>query len=382
MYIQVYSSFFEQPNSVKKGKPTMLNSARQLLRPFVSPDTYDFWARELGTTAAWDRTYARVVGRHDEAIDCFTLRLAPNANMPAYQSGQHINLSVEINSRRVTRSYSLTSHPGDRELSITVRREPHGQMSQWLYEHARHGTVLEIDTVFGNMTLAAAEVRRTDTLLFLAAGSGITPLYSLIRDALATGHSGPMQLLYWDKSPEHFCFQSELDALSREHSLCVHRIATRQPGTADSHSARISSTQLQQLAGAPVDADTKTFICGGADFVQAARACCRELALDQVVAESFTPLAVSESGVAETFYRVELARSGKAVEVSSGSSLLDALETAGIVLKSGCRMGICNTCSCQTLTGTTLDTNSGQLNPGGATRLCVSRARSHLILDL
>lgn len=356
---------------------------KQALRPFISPEQYDFWARELGSIAAWDRCFARVVSRSDEAVDCFTLRLKPNGNMPAYQSGQHINLSAVIEGRRVTRSYSLTSLPNEPELAITLRREPHGQMSNWLYENATPGARLEIGAVFGEMTLEHCAVQPTDNLIFLAAGSGITPLYSLIRAALARGHSGAIQLVYWDKTADHFCFNAELDALATRHQLSIHRVTTREESAKPLAGERISSTQLQALCGAPLTSSPKIFMCGGADFVAAARDCLNALGQRDIYAEAFSaPIADKTPADVDTLYQVELTQSGRRLEVSSRTNLLNALEAAGIPVESGCRMGICNTCSCSTPAGTTLDTTTGLMNSGSATRLCISQARSNLILDL
>lgn len=356
---------------------------KQALRPFISPEHYDFWAQELGSIAAWDRCFARVVSRSDEAADSFTLRLKPNANMPTYHSGQHINLSAVIEGRRVTRSYSLTSLPNESELTITLRREPHGLMSNWLYENATPGARLEIGAVFGEMTLQHCAVQPTDNLIFLAAGSGITPLYSLIRDALAREHSAPIQLLYWDKTADDFCFNAELDALAARHQLSIHRIATREESPQPLSGERISSAQLEALCGSELASNPKVFLCGGAEFFAAARDCLNALGQRDIYAEAFSaPIADATSADVDTRYQVELTRSGRRLEVSSRTRLLDALEAAGIPVESGCRMGICNTCSCSTPAGTTLDTTTGLLNSGSATRLCISQARSNLTLDL
>ncbi|MFT5575156.1 MAG: ferredoxin-NADP reductase [Bermanella sp.] len=364
-----------------------LASIKPIIRPFISPEQYDFWAQELGSISAWQRCFARVVSRTDESADCFTLRLRPNHNMPVYQSGQHINLSSVIEGRRINRSYSLTSLPGEGDLSITLRREPQGLMSNWLYDNAHAGATLEIGTVFGDMTLSRCGVRNNDSLILLAAGSGITPLYALIRDAIAKGHEGEITLLYWDKSSQHFCFDAELDALETSSQLIVHRVTT-QTDSDSQHQGRISEAQIlalcPELANAEVDsASLHTFVCGGAGFVGNARQISTALGRQQIHAEAFSaPTTQSDREAAETTYRVELLRSGTSLEVSGNSNLLTALESAGIAVESGCRMGICNTCSCPTREGSTLDTSTGLMNSGNATRLCISQARSNLILDL
>lgn len=358
---------------------------KQLLRPLISPDQFDFWAREFGSVAAWNRCFARVVARADEGLDGFTLRLRPNRNMPAYQSGQHINLLAVVQGRRISRSYSLTSQPGERDLSITLRREPDGLMSNWLYEHAIPGAVLEIGAVFGDMTLTHSGVNARDNLLFLAAGSGITPLYSLIRSALASGHQGKIQLLYWGKTRDHFYFGKELAALEKDPRLSVHYITTL--SDADRQNAlcgRISEAQVLALTEALLPSSPHIFMCGGSGFVGTARSIFQALGQRNVHSECFTPVSdqANTEDAEEAFYRVELTRSRTSLQVSSNTNLLVALENAGIAVESGCRMGICNTCSCPTQEGRSQDISTGLINTGASTRLCVSRARSNLILDL
>ncbi len=84
---------------------------KQIINAFISPETYDFWSRELGSTHAWSRCYARVIARIAEAHNTFTLRLAPNSNFEGFVPGQHVNLTAEIKGRRVTRSYSFSNTP-------------------------------------------------------------------------------------------------------------------------------------------------------------------------------------------------------------------------------------------------------------------------------
>ena len=102
-------------------------------------------------------------------------------------------------------------------------------------------------------------------------------------------------------------------------------------------------------------------------------------------AESFTPPAFSNVvSTALGTVRVQLQASKKTLELSAGQPLLNALEAQGIEVSSGCRMGICNTCACSKLSGTTQDLHTGELTtePQSALRLCVARANSDLILDL
>ncbi|MBB3048285.1 ferredoxin-NADP reductase [Litorivivens lipolytica] len=362
-----------------------VNTEKRWLGAIVSRDQFDFWAQQLGSTAAWERCFARVVSRCEEADDTISLTLKPNANFAGFRAGQHMNLSAIIAGRRVTRSYSFTGLPcadsKQESVSITVRRDPAGVMSDWLYRHAQPGTVLEIGGVFGEMTLEEIQPAATEDLVFLAAGSGITPMISLIKARLAQGVSSLVTLLYWGRRPSAFCFDDELNALLNAHpNFRVHRLTTQEPFVGQPLAGRIHSEQLEQVLGADSSAP-RAFICGNAEFVETARQLMNERASTCHV-ESFSPPARAPQNAVVESITLTLRKSRQVLTVSNQDTLLDALEAQGIAVESGCRMGICNTCTCTVTEGQTRDISTGQLNDGPATRLCVSQPVSNLQLDL
>ncbi len=360
----------------------LISGSRQVLRKIISPQQYDFWAAELGSIAAWDRCFARVLRVEPEALDTVSITLKPNRNFPGYLAGQHMNLSADINGRRVTRCYSFTSCPDTHgAISFSVRRDPNGMMSQWLCDQLQPGSIVEITGVFGELTLETLQARPTDKLVMLAAGSGITPMLSLLRALSAREHRGPLTLLYWERSAASFCFTRELDSLCERHpNLRIQRLTTDRRGGTDDHTGRISAEQLARLLG-PADEHSKPIVlaCGSAGFVSSAQALMQPRA-GQFHAEAFSPPAPSRDEPSQHF-QLELLRSGRSLTVSNQQTLLEALEAEGVAVESGCRMGICNTCVCQA-SGSTRDSTTGLQHNGGATRLCVSRASSDLQLDL
>lgn len=356
---------------------------RRALTPLVEPETFDFWAGQINRTWTWARPLARVVERHVEALDTVTLVLQPNRHVGGFLPGQHVNISAPVKGRRLTRSYSLTGIPhANRRLSITVKRVDGGALSTHLTEHVRVGDVLEVGPAFGEMTLPAQPEGRW---LFLAAGSGITPLMGLTRALAARRMPVDLTLLYWAKTRAELCFLQELRALAerapRFHlQVIVTHEASLLPGEATGF---IDIAQLQQLVP-HLDAQ-QVFACGPGGFVEAAREATQGH-VARFMAEGFTPaapLALPSDAEARTV-RVQLRRSGRELDISTGMTLLDALEAQGLNPPSGCRMGVCHTCSCPRLSGTTHDLHSGEIasETERAVRLCVSRACSDLTLDL
>ncbi len=351
----------------------------RLLQPLIAPHVFDFWASRLHPGWSWRRALARVLERRVEARDAVTLVLQPNRHFAGFEPGQHVNVTAEIDGVRLTRSYSLTGlpHP-DGRVSITVRRVDNGRMSTHLCQRLRVGDVLELGPAYGEMTLPPSP---SGPWVFLAAGSGITPLMSLTRALAADGMPVDLTLLYWARHRAELCFLRELRALAaREPRFRLQILLTRETELlADERPGRLDAALLAQRV--PNLESCQVYACGPAGFVNDARALTASRAR-RFHAEAFTPPPV-RSDVAGTV-RIELRASGRTLEVPAGQSLLSALEAQGLTPAHGCRMGICNTCACAKTAGTTQDLHSGETcaEPVSALRLCVNRACTDLSLDL
>ncbi len=370
------------PAPTSRPDPARSGAVRQLLSPLIDAGVFDFWVGMVNPAWSWNRPLARVVERRVEAQDTVTLILKANANVGSFKPGQHVNVSAEVNGRRTTRSYSLTGVPQrDKTLSITVKRVEAGRLSSHLCQNTRVGDVLEIGPAFGEMTLPA---QPEGAWLFLAAGSGITPLMGLTRALAQQAMPVDLTLIYWAKTRAELCFARELRELASQHArFKLHLVLTHEAQRlADEHEGLISAEQLQQLV--PDLAQQQVYACGPGGFVDAARS----LTQGQVrsfMAEGFTPSAPNVHGLDTTrTVRVLLQRSGRELTVLSSTPLLDALEAQGLNPQSGCRMGICHTCVCTKHSGTTQDVNTQEqdVEPDTTVRLCVSRACTDISLDL
>lgn len=351
---------------------------KQRLAPLVSPAVFDFWAGRLSRTASWDRALARVVERRTESGDAVTLVLQPNRNFPGFAAGQHLNVTADVEGVRVTRSYSPSDAPrADGRVSITVREVRGGALSTQLCQRTRIGDVLELSPTFGAMRLDPLSAPH----LLCAAGSGITPLMSLIRSAARADAVLDLDLIYWAQRREDFCFAAELRELATSlPGLRCHFVLTRETALqAGEHAGRPSPELLSRLV--PDHATRQVLACGPDGFVESLRGLLAAR-VPQFQAESFTPRAAPASVTGTV--RVELTQSGRTLEIPAGSALLDALEAQGLRPAYGCRMGLCNTCACGKRAGTTQHLVSGDTDaePSSALRICVNRAASDLILDL
>lgn len=343
-------------------------------RRWLQPAVFDFWARHFNRTWSAERILARVIERRAASARATTLVLKPNRHWPGARAGQHLDVIVEIAGVRHRRGYSLSAPPrADGAIEITVAEVEGGLVSPVLARMTQERAVLELSAPYGGLCFSASAGAPA---LLLAAGSGITPLRALLLEALAEGATRPITLLYWAQTREELCFHEELMQLARRHpNLRVECLLTREPQLP---AARINAEQLQALA--PDLAASEVLACGPDGFIARARELCAGARGFQ--AEGFTPAAVVDPGVGSV--RVQLQRSGLALELPTDRPLLQALEEAGQTPAFGCRRGICNTCSCDRVAGASRDLQNGALRdePSTPIRLCVHAAAAGLILDL
>ncbi len=340
--------------------------------PWLSEGFFDFWSTRVNRLWTLRRPLARIAARHAASADAVTLELQPNRHFAGLRPGQHINVGVEVDGRRVTRSYSPTLLANG-HLAITVKAIPGGKASSWLSREARPGDVVALGQAFGEMTVPAAPGQ---PLLLLAAGSGITPMRAVLRELDAQGMPVTVDLLYWARRREELCFVEELQALASRHpGLRVQFLLTRDPAAP---SARVDAHDFMAVDGL---ARARALACGPGGFVEAAR----QRLQGQVAhfeSEAFSQPLLPD--VEEGTVQVELLRSGRTLTVPRGQALLAALEAEGLQPASGCRMGICNTCVCGKVSGITRHTLTGEYadEPSTPLKLCVSSASTDLALEL
>lgn len=381
----------------------------RLANAVVDPAVFDYWAGWINPLWRWAEPVARVVDRRPAGGGAVTLTLQANRHVGTFLPGQHVNVGAEINGRLITRSYSLTGLPrADRRLEITVQPVQGGLMSTHLCAPARVGDVLRVSPAFGDMVLPAPTAwAPADRLVFLAAGSGITPFVGLARALAAQDMPVALDVIVWARSTEQLMRVDDLRALAAQHPRLRVQVVLTGPVRADVQAAgatsghagqpaphgRLSAELLPKLLPEQTDetghaqanwSNTTVLACGPAGFVATARTLLQPLARS-FHAEAFTPQVLADAPAADAPpVQVQLLRSGRTLSILPGEALLPALEAQGITPPSGCRMGICRTCICTRVSGTTLASDTGERDaePGVPLRLCVSHACTDLSLDL
>lgn len=340
-----------------------------------SSEAADFWLQHLRPHWSMRRAFALVKARYQVAEDAVAFELKPNRHVPHCEPGQHMSVVMSIDGIRHKRYYSPTVLANG-NLLITIKRVAGGAVSEWAHRALVPGQVVELGDPAGDFY---QRLPKNKPLLLLAAGSGITPMYSLLTRLFAdTQREAPIALHYWAAKREQLCFADELQAWAQANERFQFVPYLTQEDVLLTHESR-GRFDLQHFVQAHDDlADAQVLVCGPLGFVQSTQQ------LQTVVggwhSETHQELHASE---AEGTRTVTLVKSGTQVEVPANKTLLEGLEAAGVDVPFGCRRGICNTCSCQRVEGATQHLVSGNTNNGeGAVQLCVSQAVTDIHLNL
>jgi ferredoxin-NADP reductase len=349
--------------------PSALALAARLARPLSLDRQADFWLGEVNPTWSLTEIRARVVRVVDETADTRTFVLRPNGHWRGHRAGQHTAVEVEIGGVRFRRCYSISSAPADPLPAITVKRAPGGRVSGWLHDHARPGEVLRLGPPSGDFVLPASP----RSLLLLGGGSGVTPLMSMLRDLSARDAVDDVVFLHHARSRPDVIFGRELASLAARHRglrlvLCL--------GGATSGPGRFDEAQLRRLV--PDFAERETFQCGPPGLMERVDAMWAQAgASGRLRRERFVAIP-ARAPRAGGPVRVTLTRSGRSFVTSGAGTLLEQLERAGERPRSGCRMGICQTCKCRKRSGVVenLVTGSASGEPDEEIQPCISVPRS------
>jgi ferredoxin-NADP reductase len=383
-------SLCEQPFTEVRAMTLLPLSIANRLDPLLHPLralAAGGWLRECDVdialaflNPAWrlNRLFARVRGRRWVADDMLALTLEPNGNWPGAQAGQHVQLYLELDGVRLSRSYSLTALHADGSFEIAIKRQPGGRLSNRLLDWLAVGEAVEIGPPGGELHWP----ERTDGVLLLAAGSGLTPLLGLLRSALAQGFTAPVTLLHYVRERGQRAFVAELQALQDKYAnLQVRWALSGEPAQAEELSGRFAADHLREL----VDVDRRSvFACGPGGFVERVQAWWASAPRHgDLQVEAFSWPAIS-AGQAVRAVQLRFARTHAEAIGDNTRSLLEQAETAGLRPAHGCRQGICASCTCLLLSGAVRDLRSGTVHsePNQPIRLCVSAPQSDVVIDL
>lgn len=331
----------------------------------------NFWLQKINPLWSMNQPLAKVVKKQIVAKDMVSLILQCNRHVQRGVAGQHHPVTVEIAGRHYERTYSLMQVDAD-HLCLTVKKVDQGLVSSWLVDQSQTGDILRLGQPYGEMQQQV----QTPKLLLLAAGSGITPMLSLIEAFCQSRQLKAIfvQLMYWVKTHEDAAYAEYLKEVAENFPNFTYQIFYTQQ-----QDQRLNPSHIDQLKSLN---ETTVYACGPSGFAATAETLFKHVASIQT--EAFSLSQFDTDATDTGFINVTLTQSNKTIAIPKGQSILSSLEHQGIKPKHGCRMGICNKCACTKAQGATKNLLNGSANhePSQLLKICVNSAQSDLVIDL
>ncbi len=282
-----------------------------------------------------------------------------------YTQGQYLTFKATVNGEEVRRSYSLCSSPTtDKELRVAIKKVPNGAFSTYANESLKAGDVLETMPPMGNFYTDLKEGQSKHYVAF-AAGSGITPVMSILKTSLAIETNSRFTLFYGNRNSESIIFKDELDALADKYAdrLKVHHILSREEQSNSLLNGRIDGEKCKGLCESfnDVQSADEFFLCGPAELIDNVTKTLGSLGVDKkhihfelfntpVMAENQPKRSASKSGMST----VTIIMDGDETTfelASNGDAILDAALDAGVDVPFACKGAVCCTCKAKVMEG-------------------------------
>jgi ferredoxin-NADP reductase len=293
---------------------------------------------------------AKVIAIRQETADTKTFVLLPNQHFVTPIAGQHIELSLIGPTSEANRCYTL-SEITKNTVSITVKLNPEGEVSPWLHNHAEVGRVFDISLPRGKFVH-----RDQDKVLFICAGSGITPAFSMINNLLRKSSGAQIGLFYRTQAPANTIFSKQLETVESIHENVKFELSySRLPVDI------VTPSFIDQLISAYPDIKQQhVYLCGPElfrnDVIQYLESI--DFDLNQLDVEQFTLPVITEQQGKGIKLEGDVSVTLKSQNINfvipandCDKTILEAAEAQGVVMEHGCRSGMCGSCKTNLVSG-------------------------------
>ncbi len=282
-----------------------------------------------------------------------------------FTPGQYITVKVQINGNEYRRSYSICSSPDDNELRIAVKEIPNGTVSSYFNRQVQAGEVMDVMPPQGNF-LFPADSKNVSLVLF-AAGSGITPIMSILKTAVKES-TNTIQLYYSNKTDGDTIFKKEIDELNNRYTnLTIHYIYTQQQTADDLYFGRINKEKCSTFINRHnlLNTANQVYVCGPEELIFSVKEAFLESGLpeENIHFELFTaPVKEDKKNSTDTTgsntfsgeAEVTVIMDGEEFHFTlpaDGENILDAAIEHGVDAPFSCKGAVCCTCKAKVMEG-------------------------------
>ncbi len=348
----------------------------KLVRSFTSPLLPDDYLELVNPLWSTRELRGRIERIERETPNAATVLVKPGWEWEGHKPGQYLRLGIEVDGVHHWRAYSLTSDPkrADGCITITPKLVESGKVSPFLFRRVRPGTIVRLGGVEGTFTLPDPLPAK---LLFISAGSGITPIMSMLRAIARDGRLGDVVHVHSARTEADVIFGRELRELDTRHPR--YHLHERHTGA----QGRLTPEQLDELC--PDWRERETFLCGPAGLLETLSERWRHNGEPtKLHVERFQPDAHVGDGERGQGGTIDFRSSGLQASSDGDQPILIAGEQAGAKLPYGCRMGICHTCVGRLRSGQVRDLRTGRVHgqPGEMLRTCINAPEGAVEIEL
>lgn len=282
----------------------------------------------------------------------------PGLKKIKYLAGQYLTLQFRINGRRYIRPYSFSSTPLiDTSLNVTIKRVPNGIVSNYINDHVKADDIIEVQEPFGDFIFEENESIKS--VVFWGVGSGITPLFSMIRDLLSVDNMINIHLVYGNKSKDSVIFYNELEKLKSTYSVrftIYYFYSKEEFFDFESHSfqGRINSDFVRDMIKKNEE-PTRHYVCGPIGLKNTIKESLLYLTgnLDNFFSEDFEIVKNPEDFKDINNQEIVLSFQGNdnKIRINKGNSILEEALEKGLELPYSCQTGNCSTCKGTLISG-------------------------------
>ena len=321
----------------------------------------------------------------------------------SFTQGQNITIKIIIAGQELRRSYSVCSSPLEDELTIAIKKISGGKFSDWANSNLKKGALLDVLPPTGKFYTELNTANKKNYIAF-AAGSGITPILSIIKTTLSTEPGSSFTLVYGNRNRGSIIFKEELEGLKNKYisRFIIHHILSREKTETLLYNGRIDAAKCESVFSRLIDINNcdEFFLCGPEEMIFSLKTYFEQKGIEQkkIHFELFTTpgqkqalAARQEPGAENSFTdkisKITIKSDGISADFDlpyNGEAILNAATKLGIDLPFACKGGVCATCRAKLITGDVMMDNNYALEPeeikNGSILTCQSHPRSERVV--